>query len=247
MMDNSGLLVVFDLDDTLYKECDYVKSGQLYVAYALARQYGLPADTVVGAMMDNENSLTPFDRLHAFLGGRVPVGKMVEMYREHKPSLVLPDDSRYCLETLSKAGVVLAMITDGRHNGQWNKIHALGLERYFDSSLISVSADVGWDKTHSEPWNRMETLTAGCHTRWYIGDNPRKDFYHPRRLGWHTVMLADNGLNVMQQDIPLPEDYKAEVTIVSLNELPSIILDHKVVRTSLCNYMGNKASNNVTS
>ncbi len=214
-----SILVAFDLDDTLYKERDYVKSGCLYVARQLSRRLRVPCGLLEETVLSAEGGRHPFEVLdHA-----VPVDRMVGMYREHFPYLVLPDDSRYCLENLKGHGVTLAMITDGRHEGQWNKIRALGLQRYFDDGLISVSADIGADKTCLLPWTRMEDLTPWCSVRWYIGDNMRKDFRHPKALGWNTVMLRDNGLNIKSQDVDLPVVYHAGMTIGSLSELPGLI------------------------
>lgn len=223
MADNSRILVAFDLDDTLYKECDYVRSGHLYVARELSRMLKMPEDSLVDAALSESDEGHPFDRLYEMTGHAVPVAGMVGMYRGHVPVLTLPDVSRRCLDALKLAGVTLALITDGRHAGQWNKIHALGLSRYFDDRLISVSADIGADKNELLPWTRMETLTPDCRCRWYVGDNPRKDFRHPRAMGWNTVMLRDNGLNIMSQSVELPDSYMAWKTIDSLDQLPELI------------------------
>lgn len=225
MTDLSRVLVAFDLDDTLYKECDYVKSGYIYVARELARELGMDVSPLVDVALSGNSPKHPFDMLYQCIGGRVDVKRMVEMYREHFPDITLPDVTRRCLDTLLDAGVRLALITDGRHVGQWNKIRALGLERYFNNRYISVSADVGYDKNFIEPWTRMETLTSDCIERWYIGDNPRKDFHHPRRLGWNTVMLRDDGRNIKTQRVSLTPDYHAARAIDTLSDLPPIILN----------------------
>lgn len=220
----SPTLIAFDLDDTLYKECDYVMSGYMYVAGTLARRLRVPPEMLVEVMTGGDSdSRHPFDRLHDYLDGAVSVDSMVAMYREHQPVLTLPDATRECLDRLSDAGYTLALITDGRHMGQWNKIQALGLTHWFKPRLISVSADIGADKTSPLPWQRMEQLTPQCTGRWYIGDNPRKDFRHPRAMGWRTVMLVDDGRNIKPQNVPLPADYQAEHTVTSLLELPAII------------------------
>lgn len=218
-----SILVAFDLDDTLYKECDYVRSGYRYVARRLSERLGVSRDRLEELVLSNEDNRHPFDRIYDELDHLVPVDEMVGLYRDHMPDLSLPEESRRCLEALKGAGVTLALITDGRHNGQWNKIKALCLQRYFEDDLISVSADVGADKNDLVPWIRMENLTPWCRSRWYIGDNPRKDFFHPRSRGWNTVMLHDDGTNVMSQDIVLPAGYMAGVTVRSLSELPRLI------------------------
>ena len=42
----------------------------------------------------------------------------------------------------------------------------------------------------------------------YVGDNIEKDFYHPRRLGWHTIGIRDTeGVNIHPQDLSKPAEY----------------------------------------
>ncbi len=224
MIDRSEILVAFDLDDTLYKECDYVASGYRYVANELAHRFHVPVSELTDIVESTIKSCHPFDRLHEYLDNKVAVKEMVEMYREHNPMISLPGDSLDCLTRLSSAGYTLALITDGRHVGQWNKIRALVLERFIDCRLISVSADVGAEKNDLLPWQRMEKLTPSVTKRWYIGDNPEKDFFQPNRLGWKTVMLQDNGLNIHSQSLDTVDDCcKPLFKIDSLCDLESLI------------------------
>ncbi|MDE6402282.1 MAG: HAD family hydrolase [Muribaculaceae bacterium] len=225
MVDNSDILVAFDLDDTLYKECEYVRSGYRYVARRLARELRVPAEGLLEIVeSDAGRGRHPFDVLFEYTDGNVSVERMVAMYREHIPFITLPDVSAGCLARLASAGCTLALITDGRHTGQWNKIRALAIERYIDGRLISVSADIGADKTLPLPWERMQELTPGCTRRWYIGDNPRKDFHYPNLMGWNTVMLRDDGRNIKTQHVDLPESYRARFEIDSLSELPPLVM-----------------------
>lgn len=222
-MCGSNILVAFDLDDTLYKECEYVASGYNYVAERVSHILNLPVEETNKVMSSHDGSTHPFDRLYDHIGGKVTVESMVSMYREHIPDITLPDVSERCLQILKSCGVTLAIITDGRHIGQWNKINALGLLRYFDMQFISVSEDIGSEKTDIRPWQRMELLTPWCNDRWYIGDNPYKDFYYPRQMGWHTVMLVDDGPNIHKQSGLLSADYRADISIDTLAVLPEVI------------------------
>ena len=87
-------MVVFDLDDTLYKEVDYVYSGYRAVAAKVATDYGVDGPTAYRWMADafgrGEN---PFDALEAGLGLTLPVAELVELYRTHKPDLHLGGDT----------------------------------------------------------------------------------------------------------------------------------------------------------
>lgn len=216
--------VVFDLDDTLYKECDYVQSGFSYVIRRLARKFRAPVEDlrrVVSA--STALGKHPFDILHEHLDHMISVQNMVQWYRNHVPYLILPDESRRCITRLIDSGCKVAIITDGRSVGQWNKIHALGLDSYIPRELISISGDIGAEKENPLPWKRMMHLLPDEHDWWYVGDNPAKDFLQPNRLGWHTVMIADDGRGIHPQDVDLPQEYHAQHVINSLDELSSLI------------------------
>lgn len=220
------ILIAFDLDDTLYKEVDYLNSGLRYVARRVARRLKIPYESAFEAMYDSTLGENHFDRLHRFIDCKVSVQQMVKMYRLHVPMLLLPDDTRYCLNKLKSTGYTLAMITDGRHISQMNKILALGLAEYFDTSLISISEDIGATKESTTPWELMEEHTPSCSEHWYIGDNPAKDFTIPRQRGWRTVMLENDGRNIHPQTGLWSSDAKAQYVISSLKNLPKIILDN---------------------
>ncbi|MDE6084773.1 MAG: HAD hydrolase-like protein [Muribaculaceae bacterium] len=226
-MNNSGAtdtVIVFDLDDTLYKEADYVRSGVEYVVRRLSLKLRVPRMDLLNEVSRAEaENVHPFDALYEHLDHKVSVRRMVEWYRKHVPYLIMPEETRRCLETLTQSGYTLAMITDGRTAGQWNKIHALGVERYIPREYISVSDEVGADKNKPLPWKRMVELLPDKKAWWYIGDNPRKDFHHPNAMGWNTVMLLDDGRNIKTQNVSLPGTYFAKFTIDSLDRLPGLL------------------------
>lgn len=222
-LSHRNILVAFDLDDTLYKEKYYVESGYHAVIASVASASGIDVESLENESKQRQSGGHLFDWLYRRCGGFMEVDKMVDVYRNHYPVIFLPDESYKCLAALKVAGMTLGLITDGRHVGQWNKIDALGLSQFFPHELISVSADIGYDKTSVESWLHMERLTPWCDERWYVGDNPRKDFMHANRLGWHTVMLRDNGDDIKSQDIDLPPEFWAEHTVNRLCEIPGLL------------------------
>ena len=186
-----AMLIGLDLDDTLYKECEYVASGRRAVAAAVPC---LEADALK-VMAEGEDA---FDALADFLRSRGvqdwPVSRMVDVYRNHTP--VLKPDPRLIatLQQLRQAGHKVVIITDGNFTRQRAKIRALGLEKAVDA--VYVSEQVGGDKITGRGF---EAAVADFpdQRRIYIGDNPAKDFDFPRRNGWYTVMLADTqGVNI---------------------------------------------------
>lgn len=183
--------VIFDLDDTLYLEKEYVKSGFKEVAKCLPeidnaceKLYGffLEKKTAVDELLHEENIFT--EELKK---------KCLEVYREHMPQLYLSEAAESLLNALKGNGKKIGILTDGRVNGQKNKIKSLGLERFADEILVTDelagnSSPVNFRKPNEIGfWVLKERFqTAFCKMA-YIGDNPSKDFKAPQRLGMRSI------------------------------------------------------------
>lgn len=220
-------LIAFDLDDTIYKEREFVASGYRAIARMLAERYGLDCAEMVHVM--STAPLNPFDSLKEYLTNRAVqrgivikenVSWMVNAYRNHLPDIIMSPETYDTLIWLKHCGNRLAMITDGRVTTQSNKIKSLGIDRIIEWRNISISEAVGAEKYDILPFERIMSLNDDISEFVYVGDNPMKDFVWPNRLGWITVQLLDNGLNVHSQKIFLPDDdYKPQITISDLSQL----------------------------
>ena len=132
-------VICFDLDDTLNKEIDYLKSAYKEITqYAAAPCKGCSMredvlaqkayEAMLNAYHKGENA---FEALNAFLGLQNPVREYLNIYRNHNPSIALSDEVENTLSALKEKGYVLGMITDGRSVQQRSKINALQLNRFF--------------------------------------------------------------------------------------------------------------------
>ena len=207
------MVVVFDLDDTLYPEMDYVRSAYR----AIARRYG--AD-LLPRMLAAPNAREAFDSTG------IDINEILDIYRTHKPDIKLPWQSLYVLESLRLAGNIIGLATDGRSVTQRNKIEALGLEHFLRPDLIMISEEVGSGKISGEAFNRIATETKGESRYIYIGDNPEKDFIAPNGLGWLTIEVkrGGNGENIFsQKNEELSMPYRPKIIIEQLTELQGVI------------------------
>lgn len=234
-----GYAVVFDLDDTLFMEADFVRSARREIVRRLTERFpaALPAAAELVDMMEEYPIHGPgaFDRLHDHLRMEAPdvaavasVDWMRRVYRSHRPDIALDPSVKATLASLKYRGATLGLITDGRVETQSLKFHALGLNEFIPPHLVSISEAIGADKHSAKPFTRMERFTPNCFRRVYVGDNPGKDFRHPRALGWDTVMIAhDSGSDAIFRvnAADLPEEYLPAYTISSLREL--LILPRK--------------------
>lgn len=228
--DLTGWAIVFDLDDTLFLEADYVGSARREIARRVTARYpdvGMTADEMV-AVMDAHPAHGPgaFDALHAALPQAVrdeaTVLWMRRVYRSHTPRISLATEAEAVLSVLASRGAVLGLITDGRVETQSLKAHALGIGRFIRPELVSVSEAVGKEKYSPLPFERMEALTPGCSHRIYVGDNPAKDFIQPNAMGWDTVRLehpADSSAIFGSGQPGYPPSHHARHTIHALPEL----------------------------
>lgn len=184
-------VVIFDLDDTLYSEKEYVKSGFKELAKCLPgvdnayeKLYGyfLEKKIAVDELLNEENIFT--EELKK---------KCLKVYREHIPQLYLSAVAESLLDRLKGSGKKIGILTDGRVNGQKNKIKSLGLEKFADEILITDelagnSSPVNFRKPNEIGFQILKERfqTPFCKMA-YIGDNLSKDFKAPQRLGMKSI------------------------------------------------------------
>ena len=183
--------VIFDLDDTLYSEKEYVRSGyrkiaeafpqipDLYEKLLAAFKEGKPA---IDAAFEESGALTDENK-----------AKAIQTYRFQIPDIRLYPGVRDMLADIRAGGRKLGLITDGRPEGQRAKIEALGIENLFDEMIITdelggpqkrkpcEDAFVIMQERMDVPFGRMA----------YVGDNIRKDFMAPDRLGMKSIYFVN--------------------------------------------------------
>ncbi len=200
-------VICFDLDDTLYKEIDYLKSAYREIAeyaagYCTTSSEGVNIlavkayNRMLNAYREGQNA---FGELNKFLGLDLPVGDYLEIYRTHKPKITLSEDVVMTLDSLKADSIRIGLITDGRRIQQRNKIEALGLGRWIDKEDIVISEEFGSEKPALGNYEYFMRCYSECHDFTYVGDNLKKDFYAPNLLGWETIGLKDDGRNIHKQ------------------------------------------------
>jgi putative hydrolase of the HAD superfamily len=207
-------LVAFDIDDTLYLERDYVRSGFAAVGAWARTELGV-ADLSDRAWAAFEAGVRGriLDEALADCGIRANgtlVPQLVDVYRSHIPTIDLLDDVRGWLVT-RPARLALAVVTDGPRASQRAKAAALGLEAWADPVILTEELGPGLGKPHPAAFESAEAATglagAACA---YVADNPTKDFAGPRSRGWRTVRVRRGaGLHAA---LASGDDVDAEIT-----------------------------------
>lgn len=189
--------VIFDLDDTLYSEKEYVKSG-----------YKAVSDYLGGGHEEQlwkyfEDGKPAIDVLLKKIGRIEEKEKVLAVYRSHKPDIHLYDGVAKMIENLKNQGIKVGIITDGRPEGQRNKIEALGLL----TDDIIITDELGGIQFR-KPCDIAFRIMM---TKWklpasqiiYVGDNPEKDFQAPQQLGMKSLWVKNkDGLYSTSAEIP---------------------------------------------
>lgn len=214
-------VVVFDLEDTLYQEMDFLKSGYQAVADYLSKSVG--KDDLYTEMIEayQAGEKDVFQKVLDDHQLTIDKSELLDIYRYHIPQIHLDSKVRSVLEQL-QGKCHLALITDGRPRTKRNIINALGLSEFFDGADVYISDEVGHLKTAPYSFERIMVKNPDCQYI-YVGDNPVKDFLVPNRLGWMTVCLKDHGQNIHPQDFSLAAEYLPQRKIKEITELIELL------------------------
>lgn len=226
--------IVFDLDDTLYPEYSYVRSGFCAVAQWVEKALGIPS------------SETFTELLHLFLKGvrgntfnrwlesrgicsKDLVCRMVQVYRNHPPQIRPYPEVEIILTNLRRT-YKLGIVTDGHMAVQQKKLESLSIRHLFDA--IVFSDELGrenWKPSHHPFKVVLERLGVSGFEAVYVGDNPQKDFLGAKQVGMRTIRVrCEEGL-YSSLEPPSPE-HAPNVEIKTLREIETALeqlLDEK--------------------
>lgn len=216
--------LIFDLDDTLYREWDFVFSGFKQVAEFLADKYELDQTEIYDDMLEifHRNGRGEiFDYICIKYGIDTDTQQLIDIYRNHNPGIKLYDDARILLEKI-KGLYKLGIITDGKSSVQWKKVEALGIQDVFDKIIVTDDQGADYWKPSPGPYQDiLKALDLSANQAIYIGDNPHKDFITAKKLGIHTVrVLREVGDHMRTL---LDEKHEADYLIRDLSKLEEIM------------------------
>lgn len=221
-------VLVLDVDDTLYLERDYVRSGFIAVGCYIRHEFaGEGFDAACWELFERGARGTIFnDALHriGLPDERPLIQALVEVYRTHTPAIELLPDAQALLETARARGIAMGVISDGPLAAQERKVRALGLDSWVDQIILTDRWGREWWKPHVRAYTELEHhFGAGGPDCLYVGDNPLKDFLAPRRLGWQSVRIRrELGLNAQEE---AAADSRPDTEWDDLTELARLIAD----------------------
>ncbi|MBX3241209.1 MAG: HAD family hydrolase [Chitinophagaceae bacterium] len=209
---------IFDLDDTLFREIDFLKSGYNHIIknFPVEDKRSVLLKEMMDRYYRKENVFDWLTEVFAEENLTASKESFLKQYREHFPDIHLNEDAAAFLKKIRDKKILAGLITDGRSVTQRNKLKALGIETFFKD--IIISEEFGFEKPNPANFLYFVEKYPG-YNFCYIGDNTRKDFIVPKQLGWKIFCLKDSGSNIHMQDLT---GFAPEEIISSLREVPII-------------------------
>ena len=140
-----------------------------------------------------------------------------QLYNQHIPEIEPFPGVIALLTSIKSLNGSIGVVTDGYSLRQRNKLKSLNLVDMVD--YLVISEEIGSTKPSIENFLAVENK-FNAQTYYYIADNFKKDFIAPNNLGWITIGLMDNGLNVHHEHhLYIDDKYLPHQLIWSLDDI----------------------------
>ena len=212
--------IVFDLDETLYRERRFMLSGFLAVAHMVERLFAVPAAEAFALLrraLARGQRGTALQELCVRFGlPAQTVGEFRALILGHQPRLRLPRESAAVLSKLRRDWKV-GILTNGPAETQARKVAALGLVRKVDA--IVYASDTGPGKPDPASFETvLDRLDARASESVFVGDDPWCDVFGARWVGMKTIRIH-RGVHDRALAAPL---YEADAVVGSLVAVPAV-------------------------
>ena len=197
--------IVFDLDDTLYAEEDYVISGIKFLEIFLSNNYEFPEKGyLLEAYFNGEKDFLELACKKLKLS-RDLKQSLLWLYRLHNPNIELFSGIKGTLDSLFQMKSNVSILTDGRSVTQRLKVKSLGL----NNLPIYISEEYSSEKPDKKRFLKIQKDFPNKKYV-YIADNPVKDFKAPLEMDW--ICIGANWI-------------KNRIHKIDLNQMPKICLN----------------------
>ena len=186
--------VLFDLDDTLFPQADYLQGAWRAVA-ARGIEWGVPHEAFTHELRsiaaEGSDRGRIIDRALARVGrSDVSSAPLVDVFHEYTPEKLDPYPG--VVDGLAALGerFQLGLVTDGHPAGQRVKLHALGLDGLFDVEVYSDEFGREHRKPDPLPFlTALEQLGVDAGDAMFVGDRPGKDVTGARAVGMQAIRV----------------------------------------------------------
>lgn len=183
--------VIFDMDDTLYSEKDYVRNGYREITDLFPNIKD--AEKKLWSLFESKKpAIDEFLKEENIYSEEIKE-KCLQVYRYQTPRITLYDGIKEMLIRLKEKDYFLGMITDGRPEGQNAKIEALEIRGLFEKIIITDElGGISYRKPNETSFRIMkEYLGVAYSDMGYVGDNLKKDFIAPEKLEMESIWFRN--------------------------------------------------------
>ncbi len=243
--------VIFDLDDTLISEYEFVASGYRFVSKMLEERLGAAPKEIEDRLweLSRQTYSNAFNRLFDSYEEEYTEDELRELilaYRSHPADTRFYPDVEETLKELKEKDILTGIISDGDPERQRNKIrsavagmkqHGLHnspdpkdatdiegeIRHWFDEIILNDEfGGAEYRKPNPKGFAEMAArLKVDPGEMIYVGDNPAKDFHISAVLPVRTARIIRE--NGIYHDREYLDGIKETFRIETLTELPGLI------------------------
>ena len=177
--------VIFDLDDTLYSEKQYIRSGYKKIA----EYFNIPnmEEEMWNCFKSGGKAIDEVLKAHGLINIKE---QALYIYRFQEPKISLYSGVEELLIRTKKKKKI-GIITDGRPEGQRAKLKALNI----NVDKVIITDELGGTEYRKPNPKAFEIMQKELNTEFekmvYIGDNIKKDFIAPQKLGMKYIWFKN--------------------------------------------------------
>jgi len=212
------LIIIFDLDDTLYLRKSFVTSGIenvvdfIYLKNKKKSKKNL--FKILSNIFKNNNIKLKlnFFLKELFLSKKY-LKDCINIFRYSKKKIFLYKDAKNILKFYKKK---CYLITDGNKLVQQDKIHQLGIKKFFKKIYITNTYGIKYQKPSLFCFKKIKRLEKCSFDQMvYIADNPKKDFVNCNKVGILTVRILRGEF----KNLKVTRNFDAKYKIKDLKEI----------------------------
>ena len=217
--------LIFDLDNVLYDETEYMFAAYYDIASYLSKYSGVNENEVFIKLVDSfkkKTSMYPHlfdDLLHDLRVDNDLLPTVLEIYSCVQSKIKLYEGVEEMLLKLKKR-YKLGLLTNGNVKTQENKIKLLNIENLFDEILYARRLGNNNEKPNTVAYKvLLDHLCVLPKNGIYIGDNPYIDFIGAKKLDILTVRVLTGEF----KEIVVDNEHDADITVNNLKEFVDLL------------------------